>query len=353
MNTNNTFSKKAYSFKLYIILGLAICLILVLFKSVFSSAMLKRASFGMPALIERGHIENLYIGSSMFRQGLDIEKLDLENPGQNYILSYNGNSPVFEYIELKNLIDNGLKIDNLYIDMYAYSISEGPDMDDSKLLIELSASDKYKIFKMCRPSVTMPALYTSAEESPLRIFDPFRAVCADASFAFETFVSVNNEQLLTMPINLFAINTQFRNGGSLVHTASMSKEMLDSLKTPSPEIAINSLQSEAINNILDLAKENNIKITFIETPKYESIASNEGYINVMNEYIKLLSDFNVTMVLQDRTYDEFTRVYGIDESLVKTYSFDNSDAAQFGDFAHLSYDGRVNFTSILSTLTEL
>ena len=56
---------------------------------------------GIPAAIEQKEIDHLFIGSSMFRLGLDIDVLEEKLDGNVYILSYNGNQPTFIAQELE------------------------------------------------------------------------------------------------------------------------------------------------------------------------------------------------------------------------------------------------------------
>ena len=100
-----------------------LCFIIILIKNEYSYKLLENANYGMPALIEKGKVKNLYIGSSMFRQGIDIMTLE-ENGEDNYVLAYNGNQPVLEYYQLRNLIENNVQIENLYVDMYLIKISK-------------------------------------------------------------------------------------------------------------------------------------------------------------------------------------------------------------------------------------
>lgn len=51
--------------------------------------------YGMSPLVETGGAQHVFIGSSMFRQGLDIRILEEELGESVYVLSYNGNQPLF------------------------------------------------------------------------------------------------------------------------------------------------------------------------------------------------------------------------------------------------------------------
>ena len=74
--------------------------LLILLKNQYGSVF-AGSTYGMPALLKQGEVDHLFIGSSMFRQGLDIDALEENLDGSVYILSYNGNQPVFMAKELE------------------------------------------------------------------------------------------------------------------------------------------------------------------------------------------------------------------------------------------------------------
>ena len=132
-----------------------ICILLLLVKNQYSYLLLTNSTYGMPALIKQGTVENLYLGSSMFRQGLDINILDGKTKTTNYILAYNGNQPALEYYELKYLLEHNVKISNLYIDMYIYSAWEEPEISDEKLFMEVGIEEKYNLWNLIKSIVIM------------------------------------------------------------------------------------------------------------------------------------------------------------------------------------------------------
>ena len=72
------------------------------------------SSYGMQAVIRKKSIDHLFIGSSMFRQGLSIDVLEEELEGNVYILSYNGNQPAFMAMELEYMLEKaGFKLINI------------------------------------------------------------------------------------------------------------------------------------------------------------------------------------------------------------------------------------------------
>ena len=125
---------------------LAVALVIVLknqYGSIFAGN-----TYGMPAAIEKGKIDHLFIGSSMFRQGLDIDALEENLDGEVYILSYNGNQPVFMAKELEYLLEQGLEIENLYIDFYAYTLTAVPWISDTKMFLDTDLAFKMDAWKI-------------------------------------------------------------------------------------------------------------------------------------------------------------------------------------------------------------
>ena len=182
----------------------AVALIIVLknqYGSIFAGN-----TYGMPTLIKQGEIDHLFIGSSMFRQGLDIDALEENLDGSVYILSYNGNQPVFMAKELEYMLERGLKVENLYIDFYAYTLTAIPWISDTKMFLDTDLSFKADSWKLM------------AEHNDVGLKD-----------FYEMFVTANNEQILMYPINNAIVSSQFRNGGSLLNMAGQTKEHLDTL----------------------------------------------------------------------------------------------------------------------------
>lgn len=303
------------------LISIAICILLLYVKNQFSCILLAESTYGMPALIKRGSIENLYLGSSMFRQGLDINILDSTTDHTNYILAYNGNQPALEYYELKYLIDNNVEIKNLYVDMYVYSAWEDPELNDEKLLMEIKLPEKWNIWQMISSNLENKYIQT----------------------LWRYWVNNNNELLLTWPISSPIINSQFQNGGSLAQTYNTSEELFE---TPAPAISekMSPTQEYYIKELIHLSKEHHINLVFIETPKYETIANNTSYLSAMKEYAQLLSDEHINYVVSENTQNKC--------QLGKTsfYTFNHSEKSYYTDTMHLSYNGRCAFTSCISTI---
>ena len=123
----------------------AVALIMVL-KNEYGDAFAGH-TYGIPAAIEQEEINHLFLGSSMFRQGMDIDVLEENLEGNVYILSYNGNQPVFMAKELEYMLKNGVKVDKLYIDFYAYTMTALPWIFDTKIFLDTDLGFKADAWK--------------------------------------------------------------------------------------------------------------------------------------------------------------------------------------------------------------
>ena len=263
----------------------------------------------MPAVLKQGEVDHLFIGSSMFRQGLDIDALEENLDGSVYILSYNGNQPVFMAKELEYLLENGLKVENLYIDFYAYTLTAVPWISDTKMFLDTDLAFKMDAWK------TM----TAHNKVGLKDF-------------YEMFVTANNEQLLMYPINNAIVSSQFRNGGSLLNMAGQTKEHLDTLDLGVRDGLFES-QLAGYDRIVELADEYDINLLFIETPKYEKLLTDtrEGsYSDMLKEMI------------------DWAKASGAKYLLAENFEFDHAKGANFQDLIHLSGEGRADYCKKLA-----
>lgn len=300
-----------------------VCLIVFFLKNEFTSFLLLNATYGMPALIKKGEIESLYIGSSMFRQGLDIYALE-NDCADSYILAYNGNQPTLELEQLEYLLQKGVDIENLYIDMYVYSAWSETKLQDEKLLMEIDLNEKKEIWKLI------------AKSDSSKILDFWRM-----------FVASNNELLLTWPINNFLINSQFYKGGAKIQNIGSNKSDLMKLTVPVANGDMNPKQKKSIDDIIQLCEINEINLCFIETPKYHQVAEDKSYLIAMQEYTEFVSEKEIPIILCLNTYENIKK-YGN----VYYYDFDNDCAEYFTDLIHLSYSGRVEFTKELGSILK-
>ena len=266
-------------------------------------------TYGMPAVLKQGEVDHLFIGSSMFRQGMDIDVLEEQLDGSVYILSYNGNQPVFMAKELEYLLEHGLQIKNLYIDFYAYTLTAVPWISDTKMFLDTDISFKADAWK------------TMAEHNDVSLND-----------FYEMFVTANNEQIFMYPVNNAIVSSQFRYGGSLMVPAGQTKEHLDTLDLGTRDGLFES-QLAGYDRIVELAEAYDINLLFIETPKYEKllIDTRDGsYMELLAEMVQWAEKKNAPYLLAE------------------SFEFDHSDGANFQDLIHLSGQGRKTYCEMLS-----
>lgn len=266
-------------------------------------------TYGIPAAVKQEKIDHLFIGSSMFRQGLDIDALEENLEGNVYILSYNGNQPVFMAKELEYMLEQGLQVENLYIDFYAYTLTAVPWISDTKMFLDTDLAFKADAWKLM------------AEHNDVT-FNDF----------YEMFVTANNEQILMFPINNAIVSSQFRNGGSLMAPAGQTKEHLDTLDLGVREELFDS-QLAGYERIVELAKEYDIELLFIETPKYEKLLKDTRD----GSYMELLEAMKDWAEKANAPY-----------LLAESFAFDHADGANFQDLIHLSGAGRKTYCKMLA-----
>ena len=287
--------------------------LLVILKNEYAR-LLPVSTYGMQAAIEREETENLFIGSSMFRQGLSIDVLEEELPGSSYILSYNGNQPALMAMELAYMLEEGLEVKNLYIDLYPYTAAADPWISDTKILLDTDLDFKIQAWRLM------------AENS-------------GASFSdfFEFFVTANNEQLLTYPINNALVSSQFRNGGTLLRQEGSTREELYALGMLGSRNGLHEAQMEGYGKIAALAEEYGLNLYFLETPKYERMYADPDYMEL----------YQLCLEEVQRLKAEWNGSGSFEVLCAEDLDFDSSDAGNFQDLIHLSSAGRTEYTQLL------
>lgn len=304
-----------------------ICAFVPLKKLLMTNGM-RNAEFGMSRLIADGEIDRLYIGSSIFRQGLDVKSIGEKAGGSNYLLAYNGNQPCLEALELKYLIEHGVKIKELYIDMYAYTLVADVTLSDDRLFLDTDFA-------------YMKELYRVLSENGK----------AGTKELFEMAVTANNEMFMTWPISYPLINSRYKNGSSTAVNEGKTSEVLDSLPINTENTTLNDVQVEGLYEMIRLCRKNNIDIIFIETPKYLKTTQNQAYQAIMTQYMTLLEAESVCMIVGNRTYTAYLEAGNSENpELIAIYEFDNENAAYFQDLIHLSTAGKEAFSKLMANI---
>lgn len=262
------------------------------------------SSSGMQAVIAQKNIDHLFVGSSLFRQGIDIYTVEDRLGSSCFVLSYNGNQPVQMLQELRMLLRNDVMIRNLYVDLYVYSSALRPAISDTKLIWDLDFQGKCAVYGDL-------AVHS---EAGLPEFVDF-------------FIASNNEYMMLYPVFHAVMSKEFYKGGNIRETKGSTCEMLDFLGTPGDRKGIDSTQKEALLSIIQLCKENNINLYFVEVPKYYTLSEADYYIRLREELENVVAG----------------------EPIIKAsdLSFDNTNPLYYQDLFHLSAEGRRIYTKML------
>lgn len=295
----------------HIVITLMCFVLLVLLKNQFGYVT-SGNTYGMKPLIQSKKVDNLFLGSSIFRQGLDVDVLQQNLQGSTYILTYNGNQPYFMAEELEYLIQQGVDIERLFIDMYVYTTAATPWISDTKLFLDTDLPFKLEIV----------AKLSQFKDFGINDF-------------YEMFITSNMEHILTFPISSMVASTQFKDGGNLLVTKGKTSEVLDNDDFGTRE-KLNDYQIDGVHKIIRLCQENNIELYFLELPKYVKMVEDrrEGcYLDLVQLYLEEIDNSNVLLV----DYNDF----------------DNSKGEYFQDHFHLSSEGKKVYSQILADQINL
>lgn len=315
-----------FSFRSFI-LAVIFSIALISAKNVYSCDLSAQTDRSIQRAINFGEIERLYIGSSMFRQGINIYEMEQKKSKSRFLIWYEGLDPVSEFIILEDIISKGLTVKNLYVDMYAYSASVSSWPSGEQILFEASLPLKVKIWQTAMKN-------DKAELIP---------------DTWEIFMHSGNDIFVFWPLFRYILSRTYYRGGhpglDRVYNLGTTQEALQKIIPPGNENSrMNAEQKEAVIKIISLCRENNINLSFIETPKYASTHNSAGYKNLMAEYLEVLNEYNINCIMTGKTLNSIGA--GQAEN-VKSYEFKHEDAGNFIDTIHLSTAGSAAFTHIL------
>lgn len=301
--------------KQFKVIGIALGIVtaLLLLKNNFACVLLRNAEYGMQRIIKEQEVDHLFIGSSVFRQGIDTKVLENNGFKNSFVLSYNGNQPFVEVLELKYLLENGVEIKHLYVDLYVNTINTEPWISDDKLLMDTDYLFKQELWDILK------------EYNEIDIID-----------SVHYWVTSNNELLLTWPIYFPIVNQSFYRGGSTRHSPGMKTDKTESVVVKTEKM--NEVQLVAVKEIANLAKENNIQLTYLEVPQYYTTQTSQSYIDNIQKYVDFLEAENIEYILTKTTSEM------IENRAVEMIDFDTRKLSNFTDSIHCSSEGRKLFT---------
>lgn len=291
--------------------SIAVAASFVCFKYVTFGKVMPNANFGMRAICKHADINDLYLGSSMFRQGIDSRELG----DSTYLLSYNSNRPFLEAMQLDHMINNGAKFKRLIMDMYPYSIARQVGLSDVKMIMDGDVKFTIDVYAAMRKS-----------GSPI-------------STLYDMLVLQNNETFLTLPLSFQIMNERYDRGSNATKLHGRTTEFLAGLEPHSVEReTMTEVQADGLERIILMCRENNIELVFLETPKYKVVNDDSVYVKLMREFALFLSERNVRMIVFKKTGEKLSDI--VNMSLVNIYDFDDENALFYRDLYHISFEGR-------------
>lgn len=315
-----------------VILAMLLSAIFVVVKNECGRYLMCHANSGVQPLItasKNGRYQdgiNLFAGSSMFRKGLEIHTLESRFGENTYILSYNGTCPFQLYEEVRYAVNKNVIINHLYVDLYAFSLANDPWVEDSRLFLDTDFSFKIELWK-CMSAYSDNYLKN----------------------LWEMFVTANNDRLWCWPVDYAITNAQFYKGGYLLDDAGNGvSSATKTPKIPKIEVAqINSCQELYLRKLCALCREENISLTFLETPKYQTTAYSAYYVSLMRAYLDILNEEGVDYILSEDSAKTCAKEVTETENCVAVIAFDSSIPLYYMDEIHLSGEGRRSFSHSL------
>ncbi len=316
-----------FNFKAFI-LALIFCTVLISVKNVYSCDLNANIERGLNGALRMREIDELYAGSSMFR-GLNPYELEKKTE-RIFILQYAGLDPAMISLLLENLIDRGLSLKNFYIDMYAWTATKQPWLSESILLFESPFNLKLQIWDLMKQNKNADLI----------------------SAAWEMFIHSGNDMFIFWPIYSRLVEGAHHKGGNLkshyaVKSSSSRKEKFPDI--PEEEFAseINPLERDAIIKIINLCRENNINLTFIETPKHSATNNSKKYQAIMRKYLNIMNENNTKCIM---AADTLMKIHAEKSNNITSYEFEHDNLNYFDDYVHLAPAGNVKFTELLVTI---
>ncbi len=284
---------------------------IVLLKN-YCSYLLPNDAMGVRSIAAQKRVDTLFLGSSAYRKGIDMYLIEEELEGESHVLTYNGNEALNMAIELKELLNTGTEIGLLVVDFNPSMMDRGADLSDKRLLWDISMKGKLSLWREI------------AEKEDTDFFT-----------FYDYFVLSNNDYMLTYPISYPLIAERYYRGGSTQsdETPGSTREELKELEIVENP-GVNELQLKSVEEIIDMCRENGIKVVFLESPRYYRMEENGNFLK------------------KAAILEECIAKKGVKCILTEDLNFDNTNPAYYSDLTHMSGDGKREFTRLLIPLLK-
>ena len=293
---------------------LIVCLVFlgVIFLKNSLSYKIPNTAMGVRSVVALGDVDTLFIGSSGYRKGIDMEMISKALPGTSFMLTYNGNEPFNIYIELEELMKEKVRIGRLIIDYNPSMMDRGADLSDKRLLWDISMEGKRQLWNEI------------AKESDTTFFD-----------FYDYWVLANNDYMVTYPVSYPLIASRYYYGGSTPADETEGKTSQELKALPVVENpGIDPLEEDSIRNIIKICEENDIELIFLESPRYITMESDVNYSDKSQALSRIIDEEGGKYVLR------------------ADLGFDNTNPGYYSDLTHMSGEGKKEFTGKLIEYLE-
>lgn len=260
-------------------------------------------SSGIPGLLSKKKIDYLFIGSSLTRQSYDMELIDKKYNFNAYAVTYNSLSPAMAYKILDFMLTNSkLQLSTVIVEAYPYKLYYSPTaIEDVRLFNSSPLKLKLDILN---------DIYHSGH-AMAKIYD--LVVFADNDYLFSSLFTYKVIEKLS-----------YNGGYRFKKVNGLSKfNRTKELKTSTE---INQRQYQSYTDLINLCKQHNIKIVFIEPFVPDYIQRGNSYTQSKNMIKSLIS--GTGNIIYDNS----------------KVALNNNDPSLFGDDIHLSTKGRELWT---------
>jgi hypothetical protein len=272
--------------------------------------LLSPADSGIQGALRMQHIDILLVGSSHTRQGYDAQVLETATGKRVFILAYDGLDPVAMLPLLRTMLsDAAHRPGSLVIEANCVRLSHDPDIEDPRLFFEAPPQLKRVLL----------ADYLRTHQGMPAYLDVFSLVA-----------NRGNDLILTWPLVHGAINALSYHGGYVDKTMQgLSATAFAALQVPVPANRPDPRQLAALQQIISLAKADQIAVTLADTPMPAPVAAEAPMKALQRAFQDLAASEQIPY-------------------LRGTAGFSTDEPSLFHDSAHLSTAGRDLYTRLFA-----
>jgi hypothetical protein len=276
----------------------------------FNENRLAPSNIGLGGVVSRPKLDLLFIGSSHTRKSIDMKVVErITGINNSFQVSYDGAdltvmSQIIDYLSTEP--DHCPQY--LVVEAYSAFLAREPILQDPRYFSDAPPPLKMAIIRS----------YLSEQRGLSSVLDIFALV-----------VNRGNDEILSYPIYAQALKLgSYKGGRANFYFPGTSREAFTKLKADLKTDTANPAQLRALGHILEVTRDHNIQLIFVDPPLPEPVSTDAGIQKLKSDFINILSARHVSYIDGDR-------------------GFAIDDPTLFSDL-HLSSRGRDEFTPRIS-----